>query len=198
MRDDHSQTSGRTGSLTLPGRDDQPHATAAFDGELPLGACPHVALLLSSRDEVAPALASFYALGAKRNGWLYHRSLAGRAAEDRTSLTAAGLDVAGLEAAGRMVISEMDPAISLHEYVHGWDARMDAALARGFDAVWCSRFPIGPDPATLDASAEFDQAWHEHARDRRYVSLCIFVVGALERSRRAAQLGAFHDHVVTG
>jgi hypothetical protein len=168
-----------------------------LDAEFPAGACPHVAMLLSTRDEVAPALASFYALGAKRNGWLYHRSLAGRAASDRASLIAAGLDVEALEAAGRMVISEMEPEISVHDYVHGWDARMDAALERGFDAVWCSRFPIGPDPEKLDASAEFDLAWHEHARDRSYVSLCIFIVGALERADRAAQFAAMHDHVVT-
>jgi hypothetical protein len=153
-------------------------------------------MLVSAREEVAPALASFYALGAKRNGWLYHRSLAGRGAADRAALTAAGLNVAQLEAAGRMTFSEMDPAISVHDYVHGWDARMDAALAQGFDAVWCSRFPIGPEPERLDASVEFDLAWHEHARDRRYVSLCIFIVDAVERDRRAAQLGAFHDHVV--
>ena len=182
-----------------PQTSERPAATRTeFDAGFPVGACPHVAILLSRPDEVAPALASFYALGAKRNGWLYHRSLAGRAAADRASLIAAGLDVDTLEAEGRMVLSEMDPDISVHEYVHGWDARMEAALARGFDAVWCSRFPVGPDPAMLDDSAEFDRAWHEHARDRSYVSLCIFIVGALERSRRAAQLAAFHDHVVTG
>ena len=59
------------------------------------GACPHVAMLLSRPEEVAPTLASFYALGAKRNGWLFHRSLAGHAAADRAALTAAGLDVRG-------------------------------------------------------------------------------------------------------
>ena len=173
-------------------------SSTGFGVAFPVGACPHVAILLSRPDEVAPALASFYALGAKRNGWLYHRSLAGRAAADRASLIAAGLDVAGLEAEGRMVFSEMEPEISVSEYVHDWDERMEAALARGFDAVWCSRFPVGPSPATLDAAAEFDQAWHEHARDRRYVSLCIFIVGEFERTRRIAQLVAVHDHVVTG
>jgi hypothetical protein len=50
----------------------------------------------------------------------------------------------------------------------------------------------------LDASTEFDQAWHEHARDRRYVSLCIFIVDEFERARRIGQLVAIHDHVVTG
>src|SRR5690349_13430500 len=105
-----------------------------LDSAFPDGACPHVAMLLSHYDEVAPALASFFALGLKRNGWLYYRALAGRAEKDRGALTAAGLDVAGLESAGRMVISEMDPAISVEDYVRGWDAEMEAALTRGFDA----------------------------------------------------------------
>src|SRR3954452_10277333 len=88
------------------------HSTA-----FPDGACPHVAVLLSHSDEVAPALASFYALGAKRNGWLYYRALAGCAAADRAALIAAGLDVDGLEAQGRMVVSEMHPDISVEDYV---------------------------------------------------------------------------------
>jgi hypothetical protein len=142
---------------------------------------------------VPAALASFYALGAKRNGWLYHRSLAGRLDTDRAALIAAGLDVTRLEDEGRMVFSEMDPHIGVEDYVHGWDAEMEAALARGFDAVWCARFPVGPDPASIDRSLEYDQAWHSHAHDRRYVSLCIYVVGDLERDRRVAQLAPIHD-----
>ena len=57
------------------------------------GQCPHLAMLLASYEQVAPALASFYALGAKRNGWMFHRSLPGRGAEDRGALSAAGLAV---------------------------------------------------------------------------------------------------------
>ena len=56
---------------------------SALETTFPGGACPHVAMLLSSPEEVAPTLASFYALGAKRNGWLVHRSIAGRADCDR-------------------------------------------------------------------------------------------------------------------
>jgi hypothetical protein len=159
-------------------------------------ACPHVAILLSHVDEVPAALAAFYALGAKRNGWLYHRSLAGRADDDRAALTAAGLDVAGFEAAGRMAFSEMDPRISVEEYVSGWDPEMEAALARGFDTVWCSRFPVGPDAAFVDRALAFDRAWEDHAHDRRYVSLCIYIVGDTERDRRTAQLTAIHDTVL--
>jgi hypothetical protein len=142
---------------------------------------------------VPAALASFYALGAKRNGWLYHRSLAGRSESDRAALTAAGLDVARLERQGRLVFSEMEPHIGVEDYVHGWDAEMDAALERGFDAVWCARFPVGPDTAVIDRSIEYDRAWETHAHDRRYVSLCIYVVGDPERDRRAAELAPIHD-----
>lgn len=142
-------------------------------------------------------LASFYALGAQRNGWLYHRSLLGREQRDRAALTAAGLDVAGLEAECRMVFSEMEPGISVEDYVHGWDAEMESALARGFDAVWCSRFPVGPDAGVVERAVEYDRAWDAHAHDRRYVSLCVYVVGDLERGRRAAQLAPIHDTVVT-
>src|SRR3954470_17334857 len=139
-----------------------------LDSAFPEGACPHVAVLLGHRDEVPSALASFYALGAKRNGWLYYRALAGRADQDRLALTAAGRDVADLEASGRMEISEMDPAISVEEYVLSWEAQMQDALARGFDAVWCARFPVGAE--YFDRAIEYDRAWDAHAGDRRYVS----------------------------
>ena len=164
-----------------------------LDTAIPAGACPHVAMVLSRAEEVAPTLASFYALGAKRNGWLYYRSLAGRAGADRARLTAAGLDVASLEAEGRMAFSEMEPTISVEEYVTSWETEMQAALARGFDAVWCARFPIGPSATVV----EYDRAWDAHARDRRYVSLCIYLVGDVERDRRAEELAEIHDTVLT-
>ena len=82
-------------------------------------------MLLSTAEEVAPTLASFYALGAKRNGWLFHRSLEGRADADRASLTEAGLDVASLEAEGRMVFREIDLSITVDDYVHAWEPEME-------------------------------------------------------------------------
>jgi hypothetical protein len=153
-------------------------------------------MLLSSYSEVPAALASFYALGAKRNGWLYYRALEGRGAADRAALIAAGLDVDGLEAEGRMVVAEMRPEITVQEYVQGWEEEMQAALGRGFDAAWCARFPVGPDARHVDRSLEYDRAWDAHAHDRRYVSLCIYVVGEVERDRREAQLRAIHDQVL--
>jgi hypothetical protein len=154
-------------------------------------------MLLSTTEEVAPTLASFYALGAKRNGWLFHRSLAGRADADRASLAAAGLDVAGLEQEGRMVFREIDLGITVADYVHAWEPEFEAALARGFDAAWWARFPIGPDASIIDRSVEYDRAWDEHFHDRPCVSLCLYIVGDLERDSRMAQIALTHDTVLT-
>jgi hypothetical protein len=152
-------------------------------------------MLLASREEVAPTLASFYALGAKRNGWLFHRTLAGHADADRADLTAAGLPVERLEAEGRMVISEIELGITVHDYVHAWEPQMEAALARGFDAAWWARFPLA-DGDLIDRSVEYDAAWDAHFRGKPCVSLCLFIVGDVERDRRAAQIAATHDAVL--
>lgn len=169
---------------------------SALERAISPGACPHLAMLLASPDEVAPTLASFYALGAKRNGWLFHRSLAGRADADRAGLTAAGLDVPALEAEGRMVFSEIPRGISVEDYVHAWEPHMDAALARGFDAAWWARFPIGPDGTIIDRSVAYDAAWDAHFHDKPCVSLCLFIVGDAERAGRTAQIAATHDVVL--
>ena len=161
------------------------------------GGCPHHAMLLQRADEVAPTLASFYALGAKRNGWLYHRALSGGADADRQALTAAGLDVAGLEAEGRMVFGEIDLGITVEDYVHAWEPQMEAALARGFDAAWWARFPIGPDQEIIERSVEYDRAWDDHFHGRPCVSLCLFIVGDVDRDRRAAQIALTHDTVLS-
>ena len=80
--------------------------------------------------------------------------------------------------------------------MHGWAPEMEAALGRGYDAVWCSRFPVGPDAATIDRVLAYDRAWEDHAHDRRYVSLCIYIVGDADRDRRAAELAAIHNTVL--
>ena len=163
------------------------------------GSCPHLAMLLQRPEEVAPTLASFYALGAKRNGWLYHRSLAGTAEQDRAMLIAAGLDVAGLEAAGRMVIDEIDLGITVEDYVHAWEPQLQAALARGFDAAWWARFPIGPDEEIIARSVAYDQLWDERFHGRPCVSLCLFIVGDLEapaEQTHVDRLAQTHDAVL--
>src|SRR3954465_12518917 len=88
-------------------------ARGPIDLERPLAgtfddtACPHMSILLDSFDDVPAALASFYALGLRRSGWLYPRSLPGRGDADRRALSAAGLPVARLEAEQRMEICEV-------------------------------------------------------------------------------------------
>ena len=171
---------------------------SALEREIAPGACPHLAMLLASPDEVAPTVASFYALGAKRNGWLFHRSRAGHSEDDRAALRAAGLDVDALEAAGRMVFSEISTGISVEDYVHAWEPEFESALARGFDAAWWARFPIGPDAEIIERSVEYDRAWDDHFHDRPCVSLCLFIVGDLDKDRRAAELALTHDTVLSG
>jgi len=156
-------------------------------------------MLLSRPEEVAPTLASFYALGAKRNGWLVHRSIAGRADCDRAALIAAGLDVEALEAEGRMAFSEIELGISVHDWVHAWEPELEAALARGFDAAWWARFPIGPDEEIIARSVDYDRAWDERFGGRPCVSLCLFIVGDLEapaEQTHVERLAQTHDAVL--
>jgi hypothetical protein len=167
----------------------------SLESAIEAGACPHLAMLLQRPDDVWPTLASFYALGAKRNGWLFHRALGSTADEDRAALTAAGLDVAGLEAEGRMVVTQLELPISVEDYVRGWEPQLEAALARGFDAAWWARSPIGPDPGIIERSVAYDQAWDEHFAARPCVSLCLFIVGDLDTPARE-QIAAHHDDVL--
>jgi hypothetical protein len=172
---------------------------AALDGDVGAGFCPHLAILVPSAGEVIPALASFYGLGARRNGLLFHRALPGRADADRAGLTAAGLDVAALEADERLVVVEPPPETDASTWAQRWVPVAEDALARGFDAVWFSRFPIGPDEAQLQGALAFDRAWDDAFHGRPAVSLCVYIVddvGADAHARRVASLAPFHDGVV--
>ena len=53
---------------------------------------------------------------------------------------------------------------------------VEDALTRGFDAVWFSRFPIGPDEGRLSAAMAFDRAWDDAFHGRPAVSLCVYIV----------------------
>ena len=163
------------------------------------GWCPHLAMLLRRPEEVAPTLASFYALGAQRNGWLFHRSLTGEADADRRALTAAGLDVAGLEAQRRMAFGEVGLDITPQDWVACWEPELDGALARGFDVAWWAHFPIGPDAEIIARSDAYDRAWDERLHGRPCVSLCLFIVGDLEARAEEAhvqRLAEMHDGVL--
>ena len=160
------------------------------------GRCPHLAMLLASYEQVAPALASFYALGAKRNGWMFHRSLPGRAAEDRGALSAAGLDVGELEAGGRMSVDELPLDLLPRAWARPWLRVLDERLSEGFDAAWWSPFPIGPEPVPFEHALAYDRVWEASFHGRPAVTLCLYVVGSVEESigdGRFASLAAVHD-----
>jgi hypothetical protein len=95
-----------------------------------------------------------------------------------------------------MVVTEVHLPISVDEYVRGWEPQLEAALARGFDAAWWARSPIGPDPGIIERSVEYDRAWDEHFAGRPCVSLCLFIVGDLDAPMRE-RIAAHHDEVLT-
>ena len=163
------------------------------------GACPHLAVLLRTAVELPPVLASFYALGARREGWLVHRSLPGQVDPERALLAAAGLDVGGLEAEARLVVSELDPAQAPEDYGRAWEPEFQAALGRGHPAMWYSRFAVGAEIASYDAVMAFDREWEAWFRGREVVTLCPFIVGDLTAAatiERVAGLAELHDGIV--
>lgn len=175
---------------------------APIDLERPLAdtfagaTCPHMSILLESVADVAPALASFYALGLRRNGWLFHRSLPGGADADRAALEAAGLGVSELEREGRFELCELPVSDPPERWAQPWIPTVERALERGFDAVWWSRFPIGPDDRLFELAYVYDRYWEACFHGRSAVSLCVYVVGGLprpEREARALELQRIHD-----
>jgi hypothetical protein len=167
---------------------------ALLEPHLEVGACPHLAVLLRSHDKLASVLASFYALGAKRGGWLVHRVLGGEAEGEREQLSRAGLDVAALEAAGDLLIAEFDGAEAPEHSTQRWERALEDALAGGYTGLWYSRFPVGPDPGQYARVLLFERAWDECFRDRPVVTLCPYIIGelsagdALDRLSRVAEL----------
>jgi hypothetical protein len=178
-------------------------AQTTLDLETPLAAplanagCPHLAILLDSIEDVPAALASFYALGLRRNGWLFHHSLPGKAEADRRMLSSAGLDVAELERTGRLEVCEVPITKPPEEWAQPYVPIVERQLGHGYDAVWWSRFPVGAEDESLFARAlEYDRHWDACFHGRPSVSLCVYIVGdlsAADRGRRADGLRTMHD-----
>ncbi len=163
------------------------------------GACPHLAALLKSKEELPAVLASFYGLGAARNGWLWFGSLPGEAELNRRRLRGAGLDVDGLEAEGRLAIVELDLSVQPEAFVDPWVDRLDEALRLGYDALWFARFPIEPGAPAVAGVLPFERAWMDRFRARRVVTLCPYIVGGLEPAAivaRAGEVGTAHHRVL--
>jgi hypothetical protein len=170
----------------------------AIEPALERGDCEHTAVLLRSLEALPPVLASFFSIGASRNGWLVHGSLPGQADADRRQITAAGLDVTGLEAAGRLAVVELDLSVSPDEWVKPWSSLLETKLESGFGAMWFTRFPIGPTDDEVAGVLPFEEAWMSCFRGRPVVTLCPYIVGGLEEDRRARHrhdVSRVHDQI---
>jgi hypothetical protein len=164
---------------------------AHLDGE----ACPHLAVFLRTREELPRVVADFYALGARRGGWLAHRTLPGNADNERALLTGAGLDVAGLEAEDRMVFVDLDPDAPAEGSADPWREALDAALARGLTGLWYARFPVG-DAAPFEYILAVEREWHRMSRGRPVVTICPFLVGDVEGHEALGGVHATHTAVL--
>jgi MEDS: MEthanogen/methylotroph, DcmR Sensory domain len=166
----------------------------SLEAVVPARTCEHLAVLLRSEDELPSVLASFYALGARRGGWLVHRALPGEGDADRARLAGAGLAVETLEAAGHLLIEEFDPAEAPEHSTDRWEQALDEALGRGYSALWYSRFAVGRDAQQYATVLLFEEAWDACFRGRPVVTLCPYIVGelgagaALDRLARVAEL----------
>ena len=159
------------------------------------GRHPHLALLVRSPDELAPVLASFYGLGARRDGWLVHRASPGRADADRAALTEAGLEVPTLEAQGRFTVVEGTPGEAPGQEEQRWEDAYRAALERGFASLWYSRWIGQGHGDTL----RVDHAWGLWSSGLRVVSLCPYDATGCDAAAmldRFATLLEFHDGVI--
>jgi hypothetical protein len=162
---------------------------SSLEAHVEAEACPHLAVLLRGPDELPGVLASFFALGVRRGGWLAHRALPGDVERERALLTDAGLDVAGLEADGRMVIVEMDFSGSPDDSARPWLKALDDALGRGCTGLWYGRFPVGHGGPEYEAMMAVERVWHRTFRDRPVVTLCPFIVGELDGAGAIETLG---------
>jgi MEDS: MEthanogen/methylotroph, DcmR Sensory domain len=160
------------------------------------GSCPHMAVVLRSGRELPAVLVSFYALGARRGGWVVHHALPGQCDRDRERLTAGGLEVGELETAGGLVLFEFDPAEAPDAAAERFEPLLADALERGHSALWYSRFPIGPGAVDFANATAYDRAWDARFRGRPVVTLCPYVLAGEEAGERIAILDGWHDAVL--
>jgi hypothetical protein len=168
----------------------------AVEPRLDGGSCPHMAVVLRSGRELPAVLVSFYALGARRGGWVVHHALPGQCDRDRERLAAGGLDAGGLETAGSLVFFEFDPTEAPEAAAERFEPLLADALERGHSALWYSRFPIGPGAVDFTNATAYDRAWDARFRGRPVVTLCPYVLAGDEAGARIAHLDGWHDAVL--
>lgn len=156
-------------------------------------------MLLRSESELFPVLASFYALGAKRRGFLVHRAVRGASTEHRQRLEAAGLDVDALERNEQMTIVEFDPQEPPESSPQPWREVLERSLSNGYDALWYSRFAVGPGDEEYGNVLPFERAWSEYFVGQPVVTLCPYIVGALSGAHaleRLSEVSSLHEGVL--
>jgi len=144
-------------------------------------------------------LASFYALGASRRGFLVHRSVQGERPQHREQLSAAGLDVDGLEASKQLEIVEFDPDEPPESSPQPWQQVLERSLSNGYSALWYSRFAIGPNDEEYSNVLPFERAWGQCFSGQPVVTLCPYIVGALSGTQvleRVDQVSQTHEGVL--
>jgi hypothetical protein len=144
-------------------------------------------------------LASFYALGAKRRGFLVHRTVRGESTAHRERLTAAGLDVDALEASEQLAIVEFDPDEPPESSPQPWQEALSRSLSNGFTALWYSRFAVGPAEEEYSNVIEFERAWTECFSGQPVVTLCPYIVGELNGAQtieRMSEVSSLHEGVL--
>ncbi len=144
-------------------------------------------------------LASFYALGAKRKGFLVHRAIQGASGDDREHLTAAGLDVSGLEASEQLAIAEFDPGEPPETSAQPWQHVLERSLSSGYSALWYSRFAVGQSAEEYSKVLPFERAWGKCFAGQPVVTLCPYIVGALDGAHaleRVRQVSRTHEGVL--
>jgi hypothetical protein len=125
-----------------------------------------------------------------------HHALPGACDRDRQRLTAGGLDVGSLEAAGSLVLFEFDPAESPEAAAERFEPLLADALSRGHSALWYSRFPIGPGAVDFNGATAYDRAWDARFRGRAVVTLCPYVLADADAEERIVHLAGWHDAVI--
>jgi hypothetical protein len=160
------------------------------------GACRHLAVLVNRAEDLPAVLASFYALGARRDGWLVHRAMPGAEEAERAELQAAGLDLGTLEREGRLVVHEIELAQPPPEYGVELERPFGEALDRGLRGMWYARFAVGDELVPLETVLDYDRHYEARFADWPTVTLCPFVVGELADGAAAdglAAIAAVHD-----
>ena len=161
------------------------------------GSCPHMAVVLRSGRELPAVLVSFYALGARRGGWVVHHALPGAVRpRPRAPDRPAAWTSATSRRAGSLVLFEFDPAEAPDAAAERFEPLLADALARGHSALWYSRFPIGPGAVDFANATAYDRAWDARFRGRPVVTLCPYVLAGDEAGERIAHLDGWHDAVL--